>query len=195
MDPLGSKAENGWCRDIVPKPGKPSFVEDLINFKACENPSWRKKKGKKGEVWINIHHTYPPIREMVRQIVEWQKKWNDFSKSKTQANSTAFEDARLDVYHSFLVKFIHHINVEEEHGCGTYEETEQALKLTECEGSDPSVPESPKRKPKTVEETETINLKHAHDYLCEQVSKENSEDYGFYETGKPIFNLSMFALV
>ena len=180
MEPLGTKAENRWCRDRVPKPGKPSIVEDLINFKACENPSWRKKKDKKGEVH------YPSICEMVCQIVDWQKEWNDFSKSQTQANSTAFKDARLDVYRRFLVKFIHRINIEEEHGFGTYEETEQALNLAEYEGS--SVPESPKatRKHKTVEEIETINLKHAHDYLREQVSKENSEDYGFYETGRPI---------
>ena len=123
-----------------------SFVRDLIDFKAKENPSWQKR---------NI----PSVETMLREIIEFQKHW-DLVQNR-------FEIEELNkVNNDFFMQFIFRVNHEEGHGFETYEETNHFLTNFE----------SQLRKDISIKERETVNLTSAHKYLVEVAEKENDTE-------------------
>ena len=137
---------------------KASIAQSLIEFDAMEKPSWRKSE-------------LPKVNVMLRDIVGFQKKWACI-KNNFEQNSYRLSK----VCQNFLIRFIFHVNYEENHGCGTLEATEQCLKKTY---------RMTLRRAVSMEERETINLKNANEYLTdisqEAANEEKSELQGLVE--------------
>ncbi|XP_038065246.1 uncharacterized protein LOC119735565 isoform X2 [Patiria miniata] len=113
-----------------------STVGDLLNFEPEENPLWRREEP-----------TVPPVGDMVKDIVGYQKGWNSV-KEKCDASA---------VQRQFLERFLFHCNREEDHGCGTFEETRECLAF----GNKVDYATlSPQQK-------ETVDLKEAYEYLLD----------------------------
>ena len=123
-----------------------SVVKDLIVFHAKENPSWRK-------------NDKCSVKTMLKKIVEFQKRWES-EKDKFEASVIR------KVNRKFYIRFIFHVNYEEEHGCDTYEETENCLEKVHRE----------LRRGISMEERETINLSNAYKYLAEVAENENDPE-------------------
>ena len=129
-----------------------------LPFDASETPKWRKKK----EV---------PILEMITKIMDYYKKW-------VEAKSTNVYDGKLveKVQNRFLVEFIFHVNMEEENGFGTFEETEEFLNVFYARGGNLQLPLSRNQQ-------ETFNLKRAYEVLLEKVEREEeASNYGLIES-------------
>ena len=138
---MGTKTVSDTYKDIGKR--KTSFVNDLIDFKAKENPSWRKKD-------------MPSVETMLKEIIEFHKRWN--------LVQNRFGTEELNKVNSdFFVQFIFRVNHEEGHGFKTYEETKRCLTNFE----------SQLRRDVSLKERETVNLSAAHKYLVELAEKEN----------------------
>lgn len=136
-----------------------SFVADLIDFRALENPSWRPSEKDKN---------YPSVEEMIQDIVEFRGRFEELKKSTTK-------DSLEKVRHESLTDFIFSLNREEDHGFGTREETEETLRNSEV-GVNREI---------SVEEQETLNIYQAYNYLEDTVQRECEQDeslYGFVES-------------
>ena len=89
--------------------GRRRKLAKYLPFNGSETPKWRTRE----EI---------PISEMITKIMDYHKKWEE-------AKSTNVYDGKLveEVQNRFLVQFIFHVNMEEEKGFGTFEETEGFL--------------------------------------------------------------------
>ena len=128
-----------------------------LPFDASETPKWRKKE----EV---------PISEMIAKIMEYHRKWEE-------AKSMNVYDGKLvgKVRNQFLVHFIFHVNMEDEIGFGTFEETEEFLNsfYKRCGNLQP---------PLSRNQQETLNVKKAYEDLLQKIeSEEKTSDYGLIE--------------
>lgn len=126
-----------------------------LPFDASETPKWRKKE----EV---------TILEMITKIMDYHKKWEE-------AKSTNMYDGSLveKVRNQFLVEFIFHVNMEEEKGFGTCEETGKFLNSFYSRGGN-------LQRSLSIKEQETINLEKAYKHLLEKIEREEeARDYGF----------------
>ena len=129
-----------------------------LPFDASENPKWRKKK----EL---------PISEMITKIMDYHKKWEE-------AKSANVYDEKLaeKVRNQFLFKFIFHVNIEEEKGFGTFEETQEFLNNFYARGGN-------LQRPLSVNEQETKNLRKAYEHLVGKIKREEeASDYGLIES-------------
>ena len=153
--------EGGSAKKMAEKSNSERRREKLANyltFDASESPKWRKKK----EV---------PISEMITKIMDYHKKWEE-------AKSANVYDEKLvaRVWDHFLRKFIFHVNIEEENGFGTFEETDEFLNSfhARCGNLQRSL---------SMDEQETINVKKAYEHLLEKINREEEEsDYGLMES-------------
>ncbi|XP_078349127.1 uncharacterized protein LOC144634056 [Oculina patagonica] len=128
-----------------------------LSFDAVENPGWRNSQ----EVSIS---------KMITQIMRYHKEWEEIK-------SSAGYDEKLvkKVQKEFLVEFIFHVNMEEESGFGTFEETEKFLKSFYARGGN-------YKRQFSINEQETVNLMSAYEYLLEKIKREErASDYGLIE--------------
>ena len=133
------------------------LLKDLLPFEALEAPKWRKTK----EI---------PVKEMVAKIMEYSKEWEGRKKDNYES------DLIKQVYQDFLIEFIFHVNMEEEKGFSTYEETDNFLK--NCHDKGITLKRSISKS-----EQETLNLKKAYEHLLDKIRREEQpSDYGLMET-------------
>lgn len=127
-----------------------------LPFKAMENPKWRKKE----EV---------SVERMITEIMRCQKEWE-------QVKDGYDEKSIKKVQNEFLVEFISHVNMEEESGFSTFEETDNFLKKFYARGGN-------LQRCLSISEQETLNLRKAYVYLLEKIKREElSSDYGLMES-------------
>jgi len=129
-----------------------------LPFDASETPKWRKKE----EVTIS---------EMITKIMDYHKKWEE-------AKSTNLYDGKLveKVRNQFLVQFIFHVNMGEEKGFGTFEETEEFLNSFYKRGGNLQLPLSRNQQ-------ETLNLRKAYEHLLKKIEREEeARNYGLIES-------------
>ena len=127
-------------------------MKDLLPFEALEAPKWRKTK----EI---------PVKEMVAKIMECSKEWEGRKKDNYES------DLIKQVYQDFLIEFIFHVNMEEEKGFSTYEETDNFLK--NCHDKGITLKRSISKS-----EQETLNLKKAYEHLLDKIRREEQpSDY------------------
>ena len=122
------------------------LLKELLPFEALEAPKWRKTED-------------VPVKEMVAKIIEYSKEWE--GQKKDNYESDLIEQVRQD----FLVEFIFHVNIEEEKGFSTYEETDDFLK--NCHDKDIT----------SKSEQETLNVKKAYDHLLDKIKREERVCY------------------
>ena len=137
--------------------GKREKLATYLPFEASETPKWRKKD----EI---------PISRMITKIMDYHKKWQE-------AKSTNLYDESLVeiVQNQFLVEFIFHVNMEEEKGFGTVEQTEKFLNSFYARGGN-------LQRSLSISEQETINLEKAYKHLLEKIEREEeASDYGLIE--------------
>ncbi|XP_020619248.1 uncharacterized protein LOC110057012 isoform X3 [Orbicella faveolata] len=138
--------------------GRREKLATYLPFDASETPKWRTKE----EV---------PISEMIRKIMDYRKKWEE-AKSANVYDEKLVEKVRSQ----FLVEFIFHVNMEEEKGFGTFEETEEFLNSFHARGGN-------LQRPLSITEQETINLRKAYEHLLGKMEREEEEsDYGLIES-------------
>ena len=138
--------------------GRREKLATYLPFGASETPKWRKKE----EVSIS---------KMITKIMEYHKKWEE-------AKSAHVYDEKLveEVQNQFLVQFIFHVNMEEEKGFGTFEETEGFLNSFYARGGN-------LQRPLSIDEQETVNLQKAYQHLLEKINREEqASDYGLIES-------------
>ena len=124
------------------------LLKDLLPFEALEAPKWRKTED-------------VPVKEMVAKIIEYSKEWE--GQKKDNYESDLIEQVRQD----FLVEFILHVNMEEEKGFSTYEETDTFLKNCHDKGIT------------SKSQQETLNVKKAYEHLLDKIKREElPSDYG-----------------
>ena len=134
-------------------------IRDLTSFDALENPPWRRTRASQGKT----------VEEMIIEIAEYRRRWEQAIKENTYN-----EGLIKKVKEQFLVKFIFHVNVEEEHGISTLSETERFLKS--C-SSQRNIAHS-----LSLKEQETINLRNAYENLVNKIEREERPcDYGLLE--------------
>lgn len=126
-----------------------------LSFDALETPEWRKKKELS-------------VEEMITAIMQYRKKWEE--------KKDAYDQQLVErVRDEFLIQFIFHVNMEEESGFSSFEETESFLRS--CYSRKVNLKRS-----FSIKEQETINLKTAYQFLLEKVTKEElPSDYGLME--------------
>ena len=98
----------------------------------------------------------------------YRKKWEERGSSC---------DGKLveKVQKEFLVEFIFHVNMEEESGFGTFEETDEFITGFYTRGGN-------LKRQLSINEQETINLRNAYEYLLEKINREEqASDYGLIE--------------
>ena len=128
------------------------LLKELLPFEALEAPKWRKTED-------------VPVKEMVAKIIEYSKEWE--GQKKDNYESDLIEEVRQD----FLVEFIFHVNIEEEKGFSTYEETDDFLKNCHDKGIT------------SKSEQETLNVKKAYEHLLDKIKREElPSDYGLMAT-------------
>jgi len=138
--------------------GRREKLATYLPFDASETPKWRTKE----EV---------PISEMIRKIMDYRNKWEE-AKSANVYDEKLVEKVRSQ----FLVEFIFHVNMEEEKGFGTFEETEEFLNSFHARGGN-------LQRPLSITEQETINLRKAYEHLLGKMEREEEEsDYGLIES-------------
>ena len=126
-----------------------------LSFEALETPVWRKKD----EV---------SVKDMITRIMEYHKKWQE-------VKNTYDEELIEKVHSEFLVQFILHVNMEEESGFSTFEETDSFLRSIFSRGIN-------LKRSFSIKEQETINVKNAYQHLLEKVKTEElPRDYGLIE--------------
>ena len=138
--------------------GRREKLATYLPFDASETPKWRTKE----EI---------PISEMITKIMDYHKKWEE-------AKSTNLYDGKLveKVRNQFLVKFIFHVNMEEEKGFGTFEETEEFLNSFYARGGN-------LQHPLSRDQQETFNLREAYEHLMKKIEREEElSDYGLIES-------------
>ena len=118
------------------------LLKELLPFEALEAPKWRKTED-------------VPVKEMVAKIIEYSKEWE--GQKKDNYESDLIEQVRQD----FLVEFIFHVNIEEEKGFSTYEETDDFLKNCHDKGIT------------SKSEQETLNVKKAYEHLLDKLKEKN----------------------
>ena len=134
-------------------------VKNLISFDALENPPWHKTHTSKRKT----------VEEMITEIAEYRKRWEQATHSNTYN-----EELIKKVNEQFLVNFIFHVNVEEEHGLSTLAETERFLRSCSSRGNFESA--------FSLQEQETINLRNAYEHLVDKINREERpSDYGLLE--------------
>ena len=137
--------------------GKREKLAYYLPFDASETPKWRKKE----EL---------PISEMITEIMDYHKQWEE-AKSANLYSESLLERVR----NQFLVKFIFHVNMEEEKGFGTFEETDEFLNSLFSGGN--------LQLPFSHNQQETLNLRKAYEHLLTKVRREEREnDYGLIES-------------
>ena len=128
-----------------------------LPFEALETPTWRKKE----EV---------SVKQMITEIIGYHKIWEEI-KSSGNYDEKLVEKVQKE----FLVEFIFHVNMEEESGFGTFEETESFLSSFYARGGN-------LQRFLSIKEQETINLRNAYEYLLEKIKREErASDYGLIE--------------
>ena len=128
------------------------LLKHLLPFQALEAPKWRKTED-------------VPVKEMVAKIIEYSKEWE--GQKKDNYESDLIEQVPQD----FLVEFIFHVNMEEEKGFSTYEETDDFLKNCHDKGIT------------SKSEQETLNVKKAYEHLLDKIKREElPSDYGLMAT-------------
>ena len=127
-----------------------------LPFKAMEKPEWRKKEE------VSVEH-------MITEIMRYQKEW--------QQEKGGHDDKLIKkVQKEFLVEFIFHVNMEEESGFSTFEETDNFLTHFYARGGN-------LQRCLSIREQETLNLRNAYEYLLEKIKREElSSDYGLMES-------------
>lgn len=136
--------------------GRREKLATYLPFDASESPNWRTRE----EV---------PISEMITKIMDFHKKWEE-------AKCTYDEKLVQEVQNRFLVQFIFHVNMEEEKGFGTFEETEGFLNSFYARGGI-------LQRSLSINEQETINLRKAYEHLLEKINREEqASDYGLIES-------------
>ena len=127
------------------------LLKDLLPFEALEAPKWRKTED-------------IPVKEMVAKIMEYSKEWERQKKDNYET------DLIEQVYQDFLVEFILHVNMEEEKGFSTFEETDAFLKNCHDKGIT------------SKSEQETLNVKKAYEHLLDKIKREEEpRNYGLME--------------
>ena len=113
-----------------------------LPLEALENPNWRQNQEMS-------------ITEMITQIMSYRKKWEE-------VKSSGYDGKLVEkVQKEFLVEFIFHVNMEEESGFGTFEETEKFLTSFYARGGNFN-------RQLSIKEQETISLRNAYEYLLEK---------------------------
>ena len=138
--------------------GRIEKLASYLPFDASETPKWRKKE-------------VVPISEMITKIMDYRKKWEE-------AKSANVYEGKLveEVQNRFLVQFIFHVNMEEEKGFGTFEETEGFLNSFYARGGN-------LQRLLSINEQETVNLRKAYEHLLEKINREEeASDYGLIES-------------
>lgn len=138
--------------------GRIEKLASYLPFDASETPKWRK-------------NDVVPISEMITKIMDYRKKWEE-------AKSANVYDGKLveEVQNRFLVQFIFHVNMEEEKGFGTFEETEGFLNHFYARGGN-------LQRLLSINEQETVNLRKAFEHLLEKINmEEEASDYGLIES-------------
>ena len=122
-----------------------SIVASLIDFQVEESPKWRKNT------------QVPSVEEMVREIVEFQIKW--------ESHKNFFDNGRVrKAYRECLLHFIYHMNVGKGHGYTSKEAIESCFDILDLilQGSVQRVSE---------EERNTLNILVAYKFLLNGVEK------------------------
>ena len=149
------------CKNMAEKSclgGKREKLAYYLPFDASESPKWRKKE----EITIS---------EMITKIMDYHKQWEEAKSANLYSESLVER-----VQNQFLVKFIFHVNMEEEKGFGTFEETDEFLNSFYARGSNLQLPFSHNQQ-------ETLNLRKAYEHLLKKVKREEKEsDYGLIES-------------
>ena len=102
--------------------------------------------------------------------MKYSSEWEERKKNKYES------DLIEQVYQDFLNKFIHHVNMEEEKGFSTFEETDEFLKSCHAEGIT-------LKRSFSKSEQETLNLRKAYEHLLDKIKREErSSDYGLLES-------------
>ena len=128
-----------------------------LQFEALEKPGWRKRE----EV---------SVAEMISQIMQCRKAWEE-------EKDTYDDDLVEKIYKEFLVLFVFHVNMEDESGFSTFEETESFLRSCYSESRGIIFKRS-----FSIKEQETINVKNAYQHLLEKIKKEEEpRNYGLIE--------------
>jgi len=138
--------------------GKREKLANHLPFDASESPKWRKKE----EI---------PISEMITEIMDYHKQWEEAKSANLYSESLVER-----VQNQFLVKFIFHVNIEEEKGFGTFEETDEFLNsLFNARGGSLQI--------SSHNQQETLYLRKAYEHLLTKVRREEREnDYGLIES-------------
>ncbi|XP_073231921.1 uncharacterized protein [Porites lutea] len=127
------------------------LLKELLPFEALEAPKWRKTED-------------IPVKEMVAKIMEYSKEWEGQKKDNYET------DLIEQVYQDFLVEFILHVNMEEEKGFSTFEETDAFLKNCHDKGIT------------SKSQQETLNVKKAYEHLLDKIKREEEpRNYGLME--------------
>lgn len=146
----------GLCSGRFADTERKRLLKDLLPFQALEAPAWRKTKGLS-------------VEKMIKRIMKYSKEWEERKKDKYES------DLIKQVYQDFLVEFILHVNMEEEKGFSTYEETDEFLKSCHTGGIN-------LKRSISKSEQETLNLRKAYEHLLDKIKKEElSSDYGLLE--------------
>ncbi|KAJ7340320.1 hypothetical protein OS493_003056 [Desmophyllum pertusum] len=128
-----------------------------LPFEALETPKWRKKQ----EV---------TVAEMITEIMRYNKQWEE-------VKNTYDEELVEKVRKEFLVQFIFHVNMEEESGFSTFEETENFLTYFYARAGN-------LQRSLSIKEHESINVRNAYQYLLDKIkTEEQASDYGLIEEG------------
>ena len=130
-------------------------LSQYLPFEATETPKW----GKKEDV---------SVQEMIEEILSHLREWEEIK--------GRYDKELIDkVQKQFLVELIFHVNMEEEKGFSTFEETDEFL--TNFYARNGSL-----QRQLSIKEQETLNLRNAYEHLLAKIKKEErSGDYGLVE--------------
>lgn len=130
-------------------------LSQYLPFEAIEIPKW----GKKEDI---------SIEEMIAEILSHVKKWEEMK--------DRYDEKLINkVQKEFLVEFIFHVNMEEESGFSTFEETDEFLTHFYARGGN-------SQRRLSMREQETLNLGNAYEHLLARInSEEEPSDYGLME--------------
>eukprot|EP00112_Aurelia_sp_Birch-Aquarium-sp1_P026218 Seg916.3 transcript_id=Seg916.3/GoldUCD/mRNA.D3Y31 product="hypothetical protein" protein_id=Seg916.3/GoldUCD/D3Y31 len=135
-----------------------SEVADLIKYKPIDFPKWRHIVGQGGEV-----EKQKSVGDMLKEIQMFQARWQQ-QQREDKVDKAVHVDS---VLRQMEIKFYFHVNLEEEHGLGTYEETEEMIGNI--------VHKMKLKRSFSREEQEVVNLYHAYQNLKELLlDKENT---------------------